>query len=131
MTQPTLEVLIETTPGNYVDVGNNTGQVNITQPFDRNNDSFLTGTLNLTFKDVDGSFNPANPSSTYGPYMVPMTKIIIQATFQSVTYALYTGWAQSFSYRNTSNNEIATMTIDANEIMWAFFQQHPLVRAKR
>ena len=24
-----------------------------------------------------------------------------------------------------------TMTIDANEIMWAFFQQHPLVRAKR
>ena len=113
MTQPTLEVLIETTPGNYVDVGNYTGQVNITQPFDRNNDSFLTGTLNLTFKDVDGSFNPANPSSTYGPYMVPMTKIIIQATFQSVTYALYTGWAQSFSYRNTSNNEIATMTIDA------------------
>lgn len=113
MASPTLLVYLETTPGNYVQVGTQTINVDVNQPFDRNNDSFLAGTASFTFTDATGAFNPANASSTYGQYMVPMQKVMIKATYNSNTYFIFDGWSQAFSYRPAKDGNVATMTINA------------------
>jgi polyhydroxybutyrate depolymerase len=48
-----------------------------------------------------------------------------------ITKGGHTWPGSAFSQNIESIVGRTTMTIDANEIMWAFFQQHPLGRAKR
>ena len=112
MATPTLLVYFETTPGVFIDLGDKVIKTTISQPFDRNNDSSIAGTASFTFTDTTGAFNPANTSSTYGQYMVPMQKVMIQADYAGTTYSLFTGWAQKFSYRNSFGDDVATMSIE-------------------
>jgi hypothetical protein len=77
-------------------------------------DQFQTGTLSLRIVDQNGDFNPSNPSSPYSPYLTPMKKVQITASFNGVTYSLFSGFITS--YENTQPKdatEVAYTTIKA------------------
>jgi len=77
-------------------------------------DQFQTGTLTLRIVDQNGDFNPSNPSSPYSPYLTPMKKVQITASFNGVTYSLFSGFITS--YENTQPKdatEVAYTTIKA------------------
>lgn len=77
-------------------------------------DQFQTGTLSLRIVDQNGDFNPTNPASPYYSLLTPMKKVQITATFNSVTYSLFSGFITS--YENTQPKdatEVAYTTIKA------------------
>lgn len=59
-------------------------------------DQFQTGTLTLRIVDQNGDFNPQNPSSPYYTYLTPMKKVQITATYNSVTYPIFSGFITSY-----------------------------------
>lgn len=59
-------------------------------------DQFQTGTLSLRIVDQNGDFNPQNPSSPYYTYLTPMKKVQITATYNSVTYPIFSGFITSY-----------------------------------
>jgi hypothetical protein len=77
-------------------------------------DQFQTGTLSLRIVDQNGDFNPSNPASPYYTYLTPMKKVQITASFNGVTYNLFSGFITS--YENTQPKdatEVAYTTIKA------------------
>jgi hypothetical protein len=97
-----------------VDVSN---QVNYIQTARGRNalvDQFQTGTLTLRIIDQNGDFNPTNPTSPYYTYLTPMKKVQISATYNGVTYSIFSGFITS--YVNTQPKdatEVAYTTIQA------------------
>jgi hypothetical protein len=97
-----------------VDVSN---QVNYIQTARGRNalvDQFQTGTLTLRIIDQNGDFNPTNPLSPYAPYLTPMKKVQINATYNGTTYSIFSGFITS--YVNTQPKdatEVAYTTIQA------------------
>ena len=59
-------------------------------------DEFQTGTLTLRLVDQNGDFNPENPASPYYTYLTPMKKVQITATYNSVTYPIFSGFITSY-----------------------------------
>jgi hypothetical protein len=81
-------------------------------------DQFQTGQLTLRIVDQNGDFNPTNPSSPYAGLITPMKKVSISATYNNVTYPLFSGFITS--YVNTQPKdatEVAYTTIQAVDAM--------------
>jgi hypothetical protein len=79
-------------------------------------DQFQTGSLTLRIVDQNGDFNPQNPSSPYFTLLTPMKKVQITATYNSVTYPIFSGFITSYvtTYPdNSSFDEVAITTIQA------------------
>ena len=81
-------------------------------------DLFQTGTCTLRIVDQNGDFNPTNPSGPYYGLLTPMKKVQITATFNNVTYPIFSGFITS--YVNTQPKdatEVAYTTITAVDAM--------------
>jgi hypothetical protein len=81
-------------------------------------DQFQTGALTLKIVDQNGDFNPTNPASPYYELLTPMKKVQISATYNNVTYPLFSGFITS--YVNTQPKdatEVAYTTIQAVDAM--------------
>jgi hypothetical protein len=81
-------------------------------------DQFQTGQLTLRIVDQNGDFNPTNPTGPYFGLLTPMKKVSISATYNSVTYPLFSGFITS--YVNTQPKdatEVAYTTIQAVDAM--------------
>jgi hypothetical protein len=81
-------------------------------------DQFQTGALTLKIVDQNGDFNPTNPASPYYELLTPMKKVQISATYNNVTYPLFSGFITS--YINTQPKdatEVAYTTIQAVDAM--------------
>ena len=77
-------------------------------------DEFQTGTLTLRIVDQNGDFNPQNPSSPYFGNLTPMRKVAISATYNSITYPIFSGFITSYTTTTPRNaNDIAYTTITA------------------
>jgi hypothetical protein len=79
-------------------------------------DQFQTGTMTLRIVDQNGDFNPQNPSSPYYTLLTPMKKVQITATYNNVTYPVFSGFITSYvtTYPdNSSFDEVAITTIQA------------------
>jgi len=77
-------------------------------------DEFSTGQLTLRIVDQNGDFNPTNPLSPYSPFLTPMKKVQITATYGATTYPIFSGFITS--YVNTQPKdatEVAYTTIQA------------------
>ena len=77
-------------------------------------DQFQTGQLTLRIVDQNGDFNPTNPLSPYSPFLTPMKKVQITATYSGITYPIFSGFITS--YVNTQPKEateVAYTTIQA------------------
>jgi hypothetical protein len=97
-----------------VDVSDRVNIVQTTRGRTALSDQFQTGTMTLRIVDQNGDFNPQNPGSPYYELLTPMKKVIITATYSSVTYPIFAGFITS--YVNTQPKdatEVAYTTIQA------------------
>jgi hypothetical protein len=79
-------------------------------------DLFQTGSMTLRIVDQNGDFNPQNPASPYFTFLTPMKKVQITATYNNVTYSVFSGFITSYvtTYPdNSSFDEVAITTIQA------------------
>jgi hypothetical protein len=99
-----------------VDVSNRINRIETNRGRTALSDLFQTGTMTLRIVDQNGEFNPQNPSSPYFTFLTPMKKVQITATFNNVTYPVFSGFITSYvtTYPDSSSfDDVAITTIQA------------------
>ena len=98
-----------------VDVSNQVNRIETNRGRTALSDQFQTGSLTLRIVDQNGDFNPQNVTGPYYNLLTPMKKVQITATFNSVTYPIFSGFITSFTttYPNESGEDVAITTIQA------------------
>jgi hypothetical protein len=97
-----------------VDVSNRINRVETNRGRTALSDLFQTGSLTLRLTDQNGDFNPQNTSSPYFTYLTPMKKVQITATYNNVTYPIFSGFITSYVTTYPQESEdVATTTIQA------------------
>jgi len=79
-----------------VDVSNQINKIETKRGRNALIDQFQTGTLTLRIVDQNGDFNPQNTSSPYFTFLTPMKKVQITATYNTVTYPIFSGFITSY-----------------------------------
>jgi hypothetical protein len=98
-----------------VDISNRINRIETNRGRTALSDQFQTGALTLRIVDQNGDFNPQNVSGPYYNLLTPMKKVQITATFNGVTYPIFSGFITSFvtTYPDESSADLATTTIEA------------------
>jgi hypothetical protein len=97
-----------------VDVSNQINKIETNRGRTALSDLFQTGSLTLRLTDQNGDFNPQNPSSPYFTLLTPMKKVQITATYNNVTYPIFSGFITSYVTTYPQESEdVATTTIQA------------------
>jgi hypothetical protein len=92
-----------------VDVSNQVNRVETSRGRNALSDQFQTGALTLRIVDQNGDFNPQNVTGPYYNLLTPMRKVQITATFNSVTYPIFSGFITSY---------VTTYPKDAEEVAY-------------
>ena len=93
-----------------VDVSNQIDKIETARGRNPLSDEFQTGTLSLRIIDQNGDFNPQNTSSPYYTYLTPMKKVQITATYNSITYPIFSGFITSYVTTYPKESEDVTYT---------------------
>jgi hypothetical protein len=93
-----------------VDVSNQINKIETVRGRNAYNDQFQTGTLSLRIVDQNGDFNPENPASPYYTYLTPMKKVQITATYNNITYPIFSGFITSYVTTYPKDAEDVTYT---------------------
>jgi len=98
-----------------VDVSSQVNRIETNRGRTALSDQFQTGALTLRIVDQNGDFNPQNVTGPYYNLLTPMKKVQITATFNSVTYPIFSGFITSFTttYPSESAEDVAMTTIQA------------------
>ena len=98
-----------------VDVSNQINRIETNRGRTALSDQFQTGALTLRIVDQNGDFNPQNVTGPYYNLLTPMKKVQITATFNSVTYPIFSGFITSYvtTYPGESAEDLAITTIQA------------------
>jgi hypothetical protein len=97
-----------------VDVSNVVDSIQTRRGRSATADEFQTGTLTLRIVDQNGDFNPQNPSSPYFGNLTPMRKVAISATYDSITYPIFSGFITSYTTTTPRNAlDVVYTTIQA------------------
>jgi len=86
-----------------VDVSNVVDSIQTKRGRNAQADRFQTGTLTLRIVDQNGDFNPQNPNSPYFGLLDPMRKVAISATYNNVTYPIFSGFITSYNTTTPQN----------------------------
>jgi hypothetical protein len=103
------------TPPAIVDVSNQVNRIETNRGRTALSDQFQTGALTLRLVDQNGDFNPQNVTGPYYNLLTPMKKVQITATFNNVTYPIFSGFITSYvtTYPGESAEDVAITTIQA------------------
>lgn len=85
-------------------------QVAIRRQYSRTTDTFNPGTATVILADTTGDLNPDNPSGAYYGKLQPMRKITLTGTYAGITYGLFRGYIQSYTYTPANGADVAKMT---------------------
>jgi len=98
-----------------VDVSSQVNRIETNRGRTALSDQFQTGALTLRIVDQNGDFNPQNVTGPYYNVLTPMKKVEITATFNSVTYPIFSGFITSYvtTYPSESAEDVAITTIQA------------------
>ena len=98
-----------------VDVSNLVDGVTTRRGRNAQADQFQTGTCTMRLVDQTGAFNSQNPASPYFGLLDPMRKLQITATFQGVTYPIFSGFITGYQTitPQESNDNVTYTTITA------------------
>jgi hypothetical protein len=98
-----------------VDVSNQVDGLTTRRGRNAEADQFQTGTCTMRLVDQTGDFNPQNSSSPYFGFLDPMRKLQITATFQGVTYPIFSGFITGYQTitPQESNDNVTYTTITA------------------
>jgi hypothetical protein len=86
-----------------VDVSDVVDSVSIKRGRNAQADEFQTGTMTLRIVDQLGAFNSQNPSSPYFGLLDPMRKVSISATYNGITYPMFSGFITSYTTTTPKN----------------------------
>lgn len=101
-----------------VDVSNQVDRISTKRGRNPQADQFQTGTLSMRIVDQNGDFNPQNPSSPYAGLLVPMRKVQISATYNGVSYSIFSGYITS--YNTITPKEVGDVVYTTIEAVDAF-----------
>jgi hypothetical protein len=98
-----------------VDVSDKVNRIETNRGRTALSDQFQTGALTLRIVDQNGDFNPQNVTGPYAGLLTPMKKVQITATFNNVTYPIFSGFITSYvtTYPDESGEDLAITTIQA------------------
>jgi len=98
-----------------VDVSNQVNRIETNRGRTALSDQFQTGTLTLRIVDQNGDFNPQNVTGPYYNLLTPMKKVQITATFNTITYPIFSGFITSYvtTYPGESGEDVAITSIQA------------------
>jgi hypothetical protein len=97
-----------------VDVSDQIDYIKTRRGRDAVSDEFQAGQLTLRIVDQNGDFNPQNPTGPYYQLLSPMRKIQITATYNSVTYPIFSGFITSYlTTQPQEATDLAYTTIQA------------------
>ena len=80
-----------------VDVSSQVDKIDTSRGRNAQADQFQTGQLSLRIVDQNGDFNPQNTASPYYGLLNPMRKVQITATWNTVTYPIFSGFITGYS----------------------------------
>jgi hypothetical protein len=97
-----------------VDVSNQVDTISTSRGRNAASDVFQTGTMSLRIVDENGDFNPQNTAGPYFNLLSPMRKVQITATYDGVTYPIFSGFITGYNTVTPRNaGELAYTTITA------------------
>jgi hypothetical protein len=97
-----------------VDVSDQVDTITTSRGRNAASDVFQTGTMSLRIVDENGDFNPQNSAGPYYNLLSPMRKVQITATYDSVTYSIFSGFITGYNTVTPRNaGELAYTTITA------------------
>ena len=97
-----------------VDVSDQVDTISTSRGRNAASDVFQTGTLSLRIVDESGDFNPQNTAGPYYLLLSPMRKVQITATYDGVTYPIFSGFITGYNTVTPRNaGELAYTTITA------------------
>ena len=101
-----------------VDVSDQVDTIKTSRGRNATSDVFQTGTLSLRIVDENGDFNPQNTAGPYYNLLSPMRKVQITATYDGVTYPIFSGFITGYDTVTPRNaGELAYTTITAVDAM--------------
>jgi hypothetical protein len=101
-----------------VDVSDRIDYIKSKRGRDAVSDEFQAGQLTLRIIDQNGDFNPQNVTGPYYELLSPMRKIQITATYDGVTYPIFSGFITS--YLNTQPQEATALAYTTIQAIDAF-----------
>jgi hypothetical protein len=97
-----------------VDVSNQVDSIQTSRGRNAQADQFQTGQLTLRIVDMNGDFNSQNVNSPYFGLLDPMRKVQITATWNTVTYPIFSGFITGYSTTTPKDiGEVVYTTITA------------------
>jgi hypothetical protein len=98
-----------------VDVSNQVDGVTTRRGRNAEADQFQTGTCTMRIVDQNGDFNPMNAAGPYYGLLDPMRKLQITATYNGVTYPIFSGFITGYQTitPQESNDNVTFTTITA------------------
>ena len=74
-------------------------------------DQYEAGTCTVRVIDTDGSWNPQNVNSIYYPFLTPLRKLRVAATFAGTSYFLFSGYTTEYLYTYPQGQELGYVDI--------------------
>ena len=109
---------------NIVDVSADTLKISTRRERNVLQDKYLAATATVRVNDPNGYFNPQNTASIYYPYIQPLRKIQIQATYNGTTYPIFAGYITEFLYTYPQNQETGFVDLICYDAFRLFFNSN-------
>jgi hypothetical protein len=77
--------------------------------------TFSAGTMSVVLDNRDRRFDPNYTSSPYSPNVVPMRRIRLKATYNAVTYAVWSGFVDDWPQEYDIGGHEATVTVNCTD----------------
>lgn len=105
---PTLIAQIEFTAGTWTDVASYVVAVDTRRGTERALDEIQPGSMTVSLRNADRRFDPEYSAGPYFGNLVPDKKIRISATWNAVTYPVFTGFIDRIIQRYAATDSVAT-----------------------
>ncbi len=102
-----------TAPALVIDVTDITRSIQIKRGRNILRDTYEAGSATVRVYDQDGRFNPQNTTSDLYGQLTPLRKLRISATYNGVSYYLFSGYTTTYTYTYDQAEQVAYVDITA------------------
>jgi hypothetical protein len=87
-------------------------------------DKYLSAQSVVRVVDPNGDWNPQNTASPYYPYLQPLRKIQIQASYNETLYPIFAGYITEYQYTYPKNQETGYVDLICYDAFRLFFNSN-------